>query len=70
MDSAKLSLEGQEYELPVVVGSEGERGVDITSFRSQSGAITLDSGYGNTGACQSAICFINALFSSGSPSGR
>ena len=59
MNSAKLSLDGQDYELPVVVGSEGERGVDITRFRGESGAITLDSGYGNTGACQSAICFIN-----------
>ena len=59
MDSAKLSLDGNDYELPVVVGSEGERGVDITRFRGESGAITLDSGYGNTGACQSGICFIN-----------
>ena len=59
MDSAKLSLDGNEYEFPVVVGSEGERGVDITRFRGESGAITLDSGYGNTGACQSGICFIN-----------
>ena len=59
MDSAKLSLDGNDYELPVVVGSEGERGVDITRLRGESGAITLDSGYGNTGACQSGICFIN-----------
>ncbi len=59
MDSARLSLNGQDYELPVVVGSEGETGVDITRLRGESGAITLDSGYGNTGACQSGICFIN-----------
>ncbi len=59
MDSAKLSLGGQEYELPVVLGTEGERGVDISRFRGESGAITLDSGYGNTGSCQSGICFIN-----------
>ena len=59
MDSAKLSLDGQDYELPVIEGSEGERGVDISRLRGESGAITLDPGYGNTGACESAICFIN-----------
>ena len=59
MENAKLSLDGQEYDLPVVTGTEGERGIDITSLRGESGAITLDSGYGNTGSCQSSICFIN-----------
>ncbi len=59
MDTAKLILRGQEYELPVVVGTEGETGLDISSLRAKSGAITLDSGYGNTGSCKSAICFID-----------
>lgn len=59
MSSAKLSLEGKEYDLPVTVGSEGEVGLDIRALRNQSGAITLDSGYGNTGACTSAITFID-----------
>ena len=59
MDEAKLSLDGQDYELPVIVGSEGERAIDISRLRAQSGAITLDAGYGNTGSCESAICFIN-----------
>ena len=59
MDSAQLTLNGEEYELPLVVGSENECGIDITKLRSSSGAVTLDSGYGNTGACESAICFIN-----------
>jgi citrate synthase len=59
MSTAKLILDGKEYELPVVVGTEKERGIDITSLRSESGAITLDSGFGNTGACRSAITFIN-----------
>jgi len=59
MSNAKLILEGQEYELPVIVGTENEIGVDISKLRGQSGAITADSGYGNTGSCQSAICFIN-----------
>ncbi|HEV8581278.1 MAG TPA: citrate synthase [Thermoanaerobaculia bacterium] len=57
--SAKLVLDGKEYELPVVVGSEGEVGIDISALRAQSGAITLDPGYGNTGACESAITFID-----------
>src|SRR5262249_2146627 len=56
---ARLSLGGKDYELPVVVGSEGEVGVDIQQLRAHSGAITLDPGYGNTGACESAITFID-----------
>src|SRR3954470_1975185 len=56
---ARLSLDGKDYELPVVVGSEGEVGVDIQQLRAKSGAITLDPGYGNTGACESAITFID-----------
>jgi citrate synthase len=56
---AKLALDGKEYELPVTVGSEGEVGIDIQQLRAQSGAITLDPGYGNTGACESSITFID-----------
>ena len=56
---AKLILNDTEYELPMRVGTENEVGVDISSLRSRSGAITLDSGYGNTGSCESAITFIN-----------
>jgi len=59
VDNAKLILEGKEYELPVVVGTEKEVGIDISALRGQSGAITLDSGYGNTGSCKSAITFID-----------
>jgi citrate synthase len=59
MSTAKLILEGKEYEFPTVVGSEGEVGIDISKLRSQSGAITLDIGYGNTGSCESAITFID-----------
>ncbi|HXT21106.1 MAG TPA: citrate/2-methylcitrate synthase, partial [Thermoanaerobaculia bacterium] len=59
MSSAKLILDGKEYELPVTVGSEGEVGIDIAALRSKSGAITFDPGYGNTGACESAITFID-----------
>ncbi|OGU70663.1 MAG: citrate (Si)-synthase [Ignavibacteria bacterium RBG_16_34_14] len=59
MNSAKIILDGKEYELPVTVGSEEEIGIDITKLRSQSGAITLDNGYANTGSCISQITFID-----------
>src|SRR5690606_17047323 len=59
MNSAKLILNDKEYELPVIVGSEGEIGIDITKLRSSTGAITLDTGYANTGACKSSITFID-----------
>ncbi|MCU7496128.1 MAG: citrate synthase [Ignavibacteria bacterium] len=59
MDNAKLVLNGKEYQLPVTVGTEGEVGIDITALRSKTGAITLDSGYGNTGSCESSITFID-----------
>ncbi len=59
MSTAKLLLDGQEYEFPIVEGSEGERGIDITSLRAKTGVITLDPGFGNTGSCQSAITYID-----------
>ena len=59
MDPAKLILEGKEYELPTIVGTENEVGIDISKLRGTTAAITADSGYGNTGSCQSTITFIN-----------
>ena len=59
MKKAQLMLDGKQYDLPVVVGSEGEVAIDIRNLRSQTGAITLDSGYGNTGSCESAITYID-----------
>ncbi|HEX2960980.1 MAG: citrate synthase [Bacteroidota bacterium] len=59
MDNATLVLNGKEYQLPVTVGTEGEVGIDIAALRSKTGAITLDSGYGNTGSCESSITFID-----------
>jgi len=59
MQKALIRLDGQEIELPVVVGSEGEKGIDITTLRSRTGYITLDPGYGNTGSCTSDITFID-----------
>ncbi len=58
-DTAELRVGNETYTLPVVEGSEGERAVDIQNLRSESGLITLDPGYGNTGSCQSGVTFID-----------
>ena len=57
--SATLHLDGKTFELPIIEGTEGEKALDITRLRQQTGYITLDSGYGNTGACLSSITFID-----------
>ena len=56
---AKLNIDGTVFDLPIVEGSEGEKGVDISSLRSQSGLITLDKGFKNTGSTKSSITFLN-----------
>jgi citrate synthase len=59
MSHATLLLDGKEYELPVIVGTENEVAIDVTSLRAKSGAITYDPAYGNTGSCNSRITFID-----------
>lgn len=59
-ETAKLKIGKNEYELPVIKGSEGEEAIDIKTLRSASGGIvTIDPGYKNTGSCQSAITFLD-----------
>jgi len=58
-DTAQLNLGEKTIELPIVTGSEGERAIDITKLRSQTGFITIDNGYMNTGSCTSDITFLN-----------
>jgi citrate synthase len=58
-NTVQLVVDGKPLEYPVVTGTEGERGFDITKLRAETGLITLDPGYGNTGSCQSAITFID-----------
>jgi citrate synthase len=58
-EKAQLHLGGHIYELPTVVGSEGEKAVDISTLRDTTGYITLDDGYANTGSCKSAVTFID-----------
>lgn len=56
---ASLEFDGNNIELEVFEGTEGEKSVDITKLRGETGLVTLDSGYGNTGACTSGITFLN-----------
>ncbi len=58
-ESARLRVGEIEMELPVVVGSEGERALDIRELRKSTGLITLDPGYANTASCESAITFVD-----------
>ncbi len=54
-----LLVDGRQIDLPVITGTEGEMGIDITQLRSQTGMITYDPGFANTGVCQSTITFID-----------
>ena len=56
---AILTLDDKTYTLPTYIGIEGEKAIDISKLRSQTGYVTLDEGYGNTGACESAITYID-----------
>jgi len=57
--SLEISFEGKSVQLPVIRGVEDETALDISQLRSATGLITLDNGYGNTGACRSAVTFID-----------
>ncbi len=57
--TAKLNLGDKSIDLPVVVGTENEHAVDISKLRGETGYITLDNGFGNTGACKSSITYID-----------
>lgn len=58
-NTAQIIIDGQTYELPLLEGTEKEKAIDISSFRGQSGVITLDRGFKNTGSCESAITFLD-----------
>ncbi|WP_300460159.1 citrate synthase [Desulfobacula sp.] len=55
----KLVIDGKEVILPVIIGTEGEKGIDIRSLRQETGYITFDPGFGNTGTCRSAITYMD-----------
>jgi citrate synthase len=54
-----LTYEGKEIQLPLITGSEGEGAIDISRLRAETGLITMDPGYANTGSCLSAITFMD-----------
>ena len=57
--SARISLNGRDIDLPIIEGTEGELAVDVSKLRAQTGYITMDPGYANTGATKSAITYID-----------
>ena len=58
-ETAKIEVEGKIYELPVITGTENEKAIDISTLRAQSGYITIDTGFKNTGSTKSAITFLD-----------
>ncbi|HDI79302.1 MAG TPA: citrate synthase [Desulfobacteraceae bacterium] len=58
-NKAILIIDGKRYEFPIIKGSEGERALDISELRKQTGLITLDYGLANTGTCISSITFMH-----------
>ena len=58
-ETAKLEFDGQVYEFPVVVGTENEKGIDISQLNASTGYFTLDPSYANTGSCTSSITYID-----------
>jgi citrate synthase len=58
-ETAELKLDGKVYSLPVIEGTENEKAIDIGKLRDQTGFVTLDSGFKNTGATKSAITFLD-----------
>src|SRR5580704_10071282 len=57
--TATITVGDKKLDMPLLEGSEGEIGIDIAKLRSETGAITYDPGFGNTGACESAITYID-----------
>lgn len=58
-ENAKLILDGETYEFPIVVGTENEKAIDISKLRATTGHITLDYGFKNTGSTSSSITFLD-----------
>lgn len=57
--NAIIEINGNKFELPILVGSENETAIDISKLRDLSGAITYDPGYKNSGVCKSDITFLD-----------
>jgi citrate synthase len=57
--TATITIGDKKLEMPLIEGTENEIGIDISKLRQETGAITYDPGFGNTGACESAITYID-----------
>jgi len=57
--TAELNIEGRTYLLPIIEGTEGEKAIDIRNLRQDTGYITMDKGYMNTGSCASEITYLD-----------
>ena len=57
--TALLKIDNNEISLPVIVGTKNEKAVDVRNLRNDTGCITFDDGYGNTGSCLSSVTFID-----------
>ncbi|MEN9370247.1 MAG: hypothetical protein RI952_1112 [Bacteroidota bacterium] len=58
-NTAEITLDGKTFSFPVITGTEGEKAIDISKLRDETGYVTLDTGYKNTGATKSAITFLD-----------
>ena len=58
-ETVKLTYQGKAYEFPVLEGTCGEKAIDISSLRNNTGLITFDPGYMSTGSCQSKITYLD-----------
>jgi citrate synthase len=57
--TASLKIDDKDYPLPIMIGSEGEKAVDMRTLRAASGYVSYDQGYGNTGSCESKITYLD-----------
>mgnify|MGYP000323957919 CR=1 FL=1 len=58
-ETVQLTINDKSYDLPVIKGSENEKAIDISKLRAQTGYITIDTGFKNTGSTTSAITFLD-----------
>jgi citrate synthase len=58
-ETAKILIDGNTFELPIITGSEGEKAIDISKLRQEIGLVALDPGFVNTAHCQSAVTFVD-----------
>lgn len=58
-EKAELKIDGQVYEFPIIVGTEGEKAIDVRTLRAHTGHIAFDPGYANTGSCISNITYLD-----------